>query len=62
MGPAPADSPAAGAPGAWRALAAGTGATAEEAFDPVAFIDNEATDTQVAVFPRSSKGLTTRSP
>ena len=37
--------------GAWRALAAGSGASAEEAFDPVAFIDNEYTDTQVGPPP-----------
>ena len=46
MGPAPEGSPLTRMPDAWRKLAAVAGHTAEDLFDPVAFVENLRTDTQ----------------
>jgi len=58
MGPPPEDSPVASMPDSWRTLATVSGASAEEVFDPVCFIENEETDTQVT--PRVNPGIVTR--
>jgi hypothetical protein len=47
MGGPPPGSPLTDMPDAWRALATVSGATAEDLFDPVCFISNDDTDTQV---------------
>ena len=47
MGPAPEGSPLTRMPDAWRKLAAVAGHTADDLFDPVAFVENLDTDTQV---------------
>ena len=53
MGPAPEGSPLTRMPDAWRKLAAVAGHTAEDLFDPVAFVENLDTDTQARTFADS---------
>ena len=55
MGPAPPGSPLTRMPDAWRKLAAVAGHTADDLFEPVAFVENLDTDTQVST---TSEGLT----
>ena len=51
MGSAPEGSPLMRMPDAWRKLAAVAGHTADDLFDPVAFVENLDTDTQVHSMP-----------
>ena len=60
MGPAPEGSPLTRMPDAWRKLAAVAGHTAEDLFDPVAFVENLDTDTQARQSSNIWQNISTR--